>query len=351
MATPKPEADPKTGVYKVSFYTTEGRRVRRSLRTRDYEVAKRKAEQLYRQECKADLTPRPQQTFFHEAVTAYVKAGGEPRFLKPILMELGPTATVEDLDDMAIANLAAKLHENPATQQRQVWTPVRAVINFSQGKRRRPRADNPRTRWLTPEETEALLWACESDIQTRAKIAFLLGTGCRTGEMFALDMDQFFPETGEALFLDTKNGRERMVKLLPRALDMVLPAITWPAGAVFRTPKGLPYKMREKGGGQMQTAFNKARDAAGLGSDVTPHVLRHTWATWHYAVHKDILKLMTDGNWLRQDMVQRYVKIAPADLPARLLAHGWVFDGQGRTSREQTRDKFDQILPVNAERS
>jgi len=320
----------KTGIWQASFYTTEGRRVRKSTRTRDYEIAKAKARALYREECRVDLLGEPTVTPFHEALQAYWDAGGENRFFAPILRELGPSATIEELDDMAIAKLAARLYENPATQQRQVWTPIRAVLQFAAGKRRRKRADNPRTRWLTPEEVEALLQAVPSktDLQTRAKIAFLLGTGCRTGEMFALDMKQFFMDTGEALFLDTKNNRERMVKLLPRAMEIVRPAIMWPKGAVFRTPKGKPYKIREKGGGQMQTAFNRVRDAAGLGEDVTPHILRHTWATWHYAVYKDLLKLMADGNWERPEMARRYTKIAPEDLAERLTAHGWIFDEQ-----------------------
>lgn len=326
------KADKKTGIWQIAFYTTEGRRVRKSSGTRDREIARAKARALYKQECKFDLLGEPETLLFAEALEAYLNAGGEARFHGKILRELGPSATVQELDDMAIANLAAKLYDNAATQQRQVWTPIRSVLRFAEGKRRRKRVDNARTRWLTPEETETLLKASQDDAQTLAKIAFLLGSGCRTGEMFALDMEQFYPETGEALFLDTKNGRERMVKLLPRAMEMVRPAVQWPTGAVFRTPKGLPYIIREKGGGQMQTAFNKVRDAAGFGDDVTPHVLRHTWATWHYAVHKDLLRLMHEGNWQRPEMAQRYTKIAPADLPARLTAHGWIFDERKQLS-------------------
>ena len=55
----------------------------------------------------------------------------------------------------------------------------------------------------------------------------------------------------------------------------------------FLTPDGQPYVARENGGGQMAGAFNKIRDAAGLGEDVVPYTLRytlrHTWATWFYA--------------------------------------------------------------------
>lgn len=75
----------------------------------------------------------------------------------------------------------------------------------------------------------------------------------------------------------------------------------------------------------MQTAFNKARDAAGLGDNVTPHVLRHTWATWFYAQTRDFGTLMDQGGWSKADMANRYRKLAPDDLSERLLKHGWDF--------------------------
>lgn len=75
----------------------------------------------------------------------------------------------------------------------------------------------------------------------------------------------------------------------------------------------------------MQTSFNAARDAAGLGREVTPHVLRHTWATWFYAQTKDFGGLMDLGGWAKADMANRYRKIAPDDLAARLRRIGWEF--------------------------
>ena len=47
-------------------------------------------------------------------------------------------------------------------------------------------------------------------------------------------------------------------------------------GRTFRTAYGKPIVVKRKRGGRMQTSFIKACDSAGLGSDVTPHVLRRT---------------------------------------------------------------------------
>lgn len=76
----------------------------------------------------------------------------------------------------------------------------------------------------------------------------------------------------------------------------------------------------------MQTQFSRARDAAGLGPDVTPHVLRRTWATWFYAQTKDLGGLMDLGGRTRAGTCNRYRNIAPAVLASRLRIHGRHFD-------------------------
>jgi integrase len=60
-------------------------------------------------------------------------------------------------------------------------------------------------------------------------------------------------------------------------------------GRVFQWRRG-GYKDRERqGGGQIKTAWRGALRRAELSADLTPHDLRHTWASWHYAVNHDLL--------------------------------------------------------------
>jgi integrase len=71
---------------------------------------------------------------------------------------------------------------------------------------------------------------------------------------------------------------------------------------------------------------HSARHATVSGAvHLTCYSLRHSFTTWHYAHLKDILKLMSLGGEAKADMVRRYSKDAPDDLPDRLLAHGWDF--------------------------
>lgn len=156
---------------------------------------------------------------------------------------------------------------------------------------------------------------------------FLLGTGCRVSEMLRLERQDLHVGTAEAWIAESKTGAPRMVEIAGRALDALTAAGLPSAGAVFRTPKGRPYTVEANRGGQIKTGFDQARRAAGLGAEVTPHVLRHTWATWFYGATADFGRLLDLGGWARADMAQRYRKAAPRWIAAALADHGWHFGG------------------------
>ena len=199
---------------------------------------------------------------------------------------------------------------------------------------KRRREPQGRLRWITPEEAERLLAAAEPRVRTL--IAFLLGSGCRPIEAFDLEVDDLHLATGEAWIWRSKTEAQRMVEL-PRRSVIALEELERDVGAVFLTPKGQPYQTRTGSGGQAQTAFNAARDAAGLGRDVTPYTLRHTWATWFYAATRDFGKLLDLGGWAKADTANIYRKVAPADLADRLLAHRWDFDRRPLPSGQRSR--------------
>lgn len=303
------------------------RRIRRGLKIHDPrggKLARDTARQIWDAErARLEARHRIGGTPFFEAAATYVRSGGEARFLPPILRHFGPAVLVEDIGPLEItgAGLALYPDATEGTRKRQVRTPIRAVINFHRGESPQRGVDQPRTRWLTPDEAEALIAAC--DPLTLQKVAFLLGSGCRTSEIWPLRSQDYNRPTRQ-FWIDTpKNGHPRWVTLPERAVALMgeLPQF----GILFLTPKGKPYVQRSGGGGQMQAAFNRARDKAGLSDDVTPHVLRHTWATWFYAQTRDFGDLMDLGGWQKADMANRYRKLAPADLGERLAGLGWDF--------------------------
>ena len=274
-----------------------------------------------------------------EAALTYMEAGGEARFIGPILEFAGPDALIEEIDNAWIRKAAETIYPDRAssTVNRQLITPISAIISMladeglaTPRKFKRRKGENIRTRWLTPEEAEALISAAAPHILPA--IGFMLGGGCRSAEALTIQMRHFYPATGEAWLPDTMNGRPRMIQLPDRALELVRALPLPDDGPICRTPRGKAYVMRSNGGGQISAAFTNACEAAGLDpKEVTPHVLRHTWATWFYAQTKDFGGLLDLGGWQKADMAQRYRKIAPADLASRLRRRGWDFTMLGNS--------------------
>lgn len=268
-----------------------------------------------------------------EAALTYMGAGGERRFLAPILQHFGPDALLSEIDNAAVSAAEAALYPNaaPATVNRQLVTPLSAILTLAADdgliaprRLKRRKGDQARWRWLTPEEAEALLGAAQPAF--RPLLALLLGTGCRAGEAVAIEAGSFHPATGEAWLFRTKTERPRMLRMPRRAVEIILERPLPEIGPVIRRPDGAPYRIAGPNqGGQFKTAFHRTRDKAGLGPEVTPHVLRHTWATWYYAATHDFGGLVDLGGWSSADMANRYRKAAPRDLAQRLLDHGWDF--------------------------
>lgn len=157
---------------------------------------------------------------------------------------------------------------------------------------------------------------------------FLLGTGARLGEAISLDWRNVDLAGNRAIFWKTKNGQRRVAALPPvviaalRHLAEAAEASREDRTKVFVMGRGLPYTDHELGGGHIKTAWKGAIRRAGLDSELTPHDLRHTWASWHYAVHRDLLALKVEGGWSSIKLVERYAHLLPTGHVAE-IRHFW----------------------------
>jgi len=127
----------------------------------------------------------PAATFtFAAAALAYIEAGGETRFLRPILEYFGPALRLDDLDNAALVRAAAAIypHAAPATINRQLITPVSAIVTMAAEdgraqyrKFRRLKGARARTRWLTPLEMDRFL--DQAGAHLVPILAAMVGTG------------------------------------------------------------------------------------------------------------------------------------------------------------------------------
>ncbi|MGO2096663.1 MAG: site-specific tyrosine recombinase XerD [Candidatus Microbacterium stercoravium] len=139
---------------------------------------------------------------------------------------------------------------------------------------------------LTIEQTERLLQAPSAEdpigIRDRALLELLYATGARVSEAIGLDVDDL--QTGEVLRLRGKGDKERIVPIgsfaraaLDAYLTRVRPALAAKGratGRLFLGARGAPLSRQSA-----WLVIQKAADDAGLTAHVSPHTLRHSFAT------------------------------------------------------------------------
>jgi integrase len=211
----------------------------------------------------------------------------------------------------------------PQTVMRWCITPLTAVLNdaatYVEGfnpprvKKDRWRGDNPRTAWLTPEQASQL-YEC-SGPYLQAFIMLCLDCGCRPGEALALLRSNVvlmpnMPNAGIVKFPHTKNGesRESPIKIATAERLLALPSIQHRVFWVWQDRWSL---LRE---------WHRARAAAGLPPEITPHVLCHTFATWmRIYTRADERALLATKRWKDSKSVQRYMHAAPNEIEDRIV--------------------------------
>lgn len=314
-------------------------------------TAERERAEAYRAKREAQLWDdsvfgtRASVTFAH-AVESYLRAkppSPSTVLLVGRLLDHFKTIPLRRIDQNAVDrayDVLLKPLASPSTRLRGVLTPLNAILEHAarRGWCDRPNFERPkpppsRIAFLLPEQARAVIHHAAPHM--RPLLVFLLCTGARVSEALELDWADVDLRAGRVTFRRTKNGRERRYDLPPAAIA-ALSTLPHRAGRVFRPP---PRRDRRTGayadndrsaGGQFKTAWAGACRRAGLRGrwrawipkdqtaevrafvpDLHPHDLRHTWATWHYAIHRDLLKLRNDGGWRTAGQVEVYAHLLP----------------------------------------
>ncbi|SDS94293.1 site-specific tyrosine recombinase XerD [Jiangella sp. DSM 45060] len=120
-------------------------------------------------------------------------------------------------------------------------------------------------------------------LRDRALLEVLYGCGARISEAVGLDRDDLDAESGTVL-LRGKGGKDRVVPLGSYAWEAVDAYLVRARPALVGTGRGTPALFLNARGGRLsrQSAWTVLRTAAaraGLSTTVTPHTLRHSFAT------------------------------------------------------------------------
>jgi integrase len=290
-----------------------GRRYRQSTRTTNKrsaeEFERQLRQQLYDQ---AVLGKKPHEPMrLEDAVKRYVTthlktkerlektAKSQTYLLARLTTLIGPDTLLDEITTASVADLKERLFDGgrrkPATPNQYLAT-LRAILRKAHHEwgrlRELPRftlysLKNERTRWLTEQEEQRLLAACQNTPHLCDLVTFLLDTGARLGEACRLTWDKVrlpLDAVGE-VELCSKTGKPRTVPLTARA-DRLLREL------YDRRPEGQPrvFLVRTVGthwrGTRPQAkpftnphgAWYTAVEAANL-HDLRVHDLRHTFSS------------------------------------------------------------------------
>lgn len=337
----KPVKRPKSPYY-VARGTINGQRIERSTGETTLAAAREACERIAAEILASDTHQISKgRLTIRQAAQMYRAAGKDARFLNPIVDYFGDTL-VSAIDAEVMRKAARDIYSNAssATVRRQLYTPVKAIINHcaDEGlctpiRLRSPKDGNKRTHFITPAQAERILLALakERNRYIAALVTGLLGQGMRLGEALALDGTDVSLEHKYAILRNTKNGEERTITLIGRTIAAwsLLPTIGKP-GPLFRREDGLPFPIRKNAGGQIAKPFRRAAAAAGLDPNViTPHICRHSWATWFYAQTMDVLRLRAEGGWKSNEW-QRYTRSRLPSIGEEAKRFRWDFAGENR---------------------
>lgn len=312
---------------KTPYYTIRGTYlgvyVEESAGTSRREIA----EQLLRKKRDAierGAIARPGEPTFADAAINYMTAGGERRFLTPLIQHFATTALTA-INQAAIDHAAGALYPgaDAPTRNRQVYTPVSAVLKRAgvETKIKRPIGWRGRrlTTWLTQEQAFAIFRATakiDAPAATRLEFEVLLRllcyTGMRLGDALGLQCRNVDLKAQTALLPITKNGRPRMAYLPKAAVK-----------ALRQMPRGLDRDgrlFRFHNGGRLRDLFAETLSVArvALPRRVAFHVFCHTWATWMRQYGGlDTYDLIDTDRWSDAESADRYSHVVVGEMAKR----------------------------------
>lgn len=259
-------------------------------------------------------------TTFREAADAYLAYRGEPKVevqrLARICVKIGglPISEITGADLIATANKLMP-DAKAATKNREIVRPAATVLHYA--------ADNGAIEWVRVKQFKearpvtravstdiaSLLIANADDPDLKLLLIWLFHQGSRISEALNVTWDHIDLGAATVRLYVSKIDQWRTVGLDP-AVVVALGNVVDQTGPLFRwkTKSGVYKPLRAL--------------CARLGIKFTPHMARHSMATWANAAGIPLRTIMDMGNWLDHKSVIRYqgsdietVRVARAKMP------------------------------------
>src|SRR5688572_2528808 len=320
------------------------RQVERSTGTASIAEARQRAREFDLQYAEVASRPVPQQSAvsreltFADCVGTYIKSGNGGQFLEPIVCVIG-LKLAKDINQDDCLDVVALVYPNakPSTTNRQVWTPISAVLRFCgftpnlkrpKGHDKLPTID----RTAIPPENWIMAVLPHLSPKLRALMLLINLHGLRISEALRRTPADVDPRRWTLTLPDTKGGVPAMIKLSDPVIE-ALKEYDWRAGNwLFGTC--LRWNVNRD--------LKKACDKAGVQRYGTHRIGRHSFATRLLEDGKSLPYLKKAGRWSTLKAVERYSHLAKSEVDdeVREMAKRWH---EGRQQSE--------VVPIGKKRT
>ncbi len=291
----------------------DGKRIRRSLKTKDTRRAKEALAQLDAKLWRARVYGAEAAVTFEDAALAYANDGGETRFLVKVTERL-TGKLLRDVTPNMIRQAAREAYPDagPATLNRQAITPAAAVVNYghAQGwcapiRVKRFPVEKPERRAVGSEYLDKL--RPHLPVNLYALMLFLHQTGRRVGDAIGLTPDRV--KDGKAYIPKTKNGAEAWAHLTPALVDLL---------GQIEPRHGLVFGYLDRS--SLYSTLRRACAKAGVPYLGTHQVGRHSFATALTKAGWSTKAVAEAGGWKTTRLVAD-VYDHPEDVQAKAARH------------------------------
>jgi integrase len=199
-----------------------------------------------------------------------------------------------------------------------------------------PEADAARVRYLTTDEARRLLNTCDEDFRKIVEAALL--TGARYGELAAMIVSDFNPDSGTVHIRTSKAGKARHVVLNDEGRALFERLTTGRAGdhLIFTKADGTMW-----GKSHQHRRLKAASERAKILSALDFHSLRHSWASLTIMAGAPLLVVAQNLGHADTRMVERHYGH---------LAQSFVAETIRRTAPTFGASSANDVVPITSTR-
>ncbi|MGO9544429.1 MAG: tyrosine-type recombinase/integrase [Rhodomicrobium sp.] len=309
-------------------------RVERSTGTADQRQAEKFAKAMILAAYEAITQPEPvkaaTERLFGQALAAYEAQTKDKRFLLPLLDEIG-TMPLSEVTQEVVDNLAAKLYPRAtaATRNRQVYTPVGAILKMAETpdyrppRLKRPKGYLPPSNFVAPPKDWWKRVIEVSEPNLAAILWFWRLIGRRTTEACQIKPEHVDRDTWRVEVWDGKGKQKIMTTLPEEVIEQLRKYEWWKQKYVFGfSSRARVYPKLKAACKRAGVPYSRPKDSG-----------RHSWASYFLEQGGTLKELKEAGRWKTikvPDMIYGHLEHSKVDAQARQISENWAKEQAGK---------------------